>query len=340
MKKILAVIMIVLINLSANGQFIKDVSKVGTTAAPFLSIGIGSRSEAIGGAFVAISDDASALYWNPAGIARLKSTEVMAVHSKWLAEMDFNFVGLVIPLGIYGAIGGSFTSLSSGDMLVRTVEQPNGTGEYFSAIDMAMQLSFGYNLTDRFSVGLSVKYINQKIWKESASAFAIDIGTLFTTGFRGMRIGATLSNFGNDMQMTGNDLLVYHDIDEYKLGNNERIPAYLGTEKWPLPLNFQLGAAVEVLQNETNRMTLAVDAMHPSDNTESINLGLEYAFQEFIFLRGGLRNLFIRDGEEGFAVGAGLSKRFMGNFKVNVDFSLSDFGRLGYVQRFSFGLSF
>ena len=337
---ILGIIMACMVASLGISQYTRNVSNVGTTAAVFLEIGVGARAVGMGGAFVATANDASAIYWNVAGIARLRQPEILFVHTNWLADIRFDYAGVVIPLSRFGALGASLTSLSMGEMKVRTVEEPEGTGERFSAGDMAIALSYAFNLTNRFSVGVTAKYIYQRIWKETANGFAVDLGTLFTTGLKGLRIGASLSNFGTDMQMSGDDLLVYHDIDPYKLGNNERIFAELKTDKWPLPLIFQVGVAMEPLQTENHRVTMAIDALHPIDNTESINVGVEYAFHEQFFLRAGGRNLFLRDGEEGLTLGAGFHIRFVGNFKVKLDYAYADFGRLNNVQRFSIDVAF
>ncbi len=315
----------------------RSVSNVGTTAAPFLEIGVGARAVAMGGAFVGTADDASALHWNPAGIARLSQVELLFVHTDWLCGLDFDFVGAVLPLGRWGSIGASVTALSMSDMPVRTVEMPEGTGEQFSAGDLALALSYGISLTDRFSIGFSGKYIYQSIWKEHAWGLALDIGTLFTTGFRGMRIGAALRNLGTDMRMQGDDLLIYHDPDPKKLGNNERIFADLKTDAWPLPLTFQVGVAMEALRSPMHGLTFAADALHPSDNTESLHLGCEYAFREMFFLRAGYNNLFLRDGEEGLTLGAGLAVRLVGNRSIRVDYAYADFGRLENAHRISVG---
>ncbi len=315
----------------------RSVSNVGTTAAPFLEIGVGARAVAMGGAFVGTADDASALHWNPAGIARLSQVELLFVHTDWLCGLDFDFVGAVLPLGRWGSIGASVTALSMSDMPVRTVEMPEGTGEQFSAGDLALALSYGISLTDRFSIGFSGKYIYQSIWKEHAWGLALDIGTLFTTGFHGMRIGAALRNLGTDMRMQGDDLLIYHDPDPKKLGNNERIFADLKTDAWPLPLTFQVGVAMEALRSPMHGLTFAADALHPSDNTESLHLGCEYAFREMFFLRAGYNNLFLRDGEEGLTLGAGLAVRLVGNRSIRVDYAYADFGRLENAHRISVG---
>ncbi len=114
-----------------------NVSKAGTTAGTFLEIGIGPSS-GMGGAFVSLANDATALYWNSAGMANLTQNEVSINHINWLASTSLDYAALVIPLGELGNIGFSFTSLSVGDEKVRTVELPEGTGEYFSASDIAV----------------------------------------------------------------------------------------------------------------------------------------------------------------------------------------------------------
>jgi hypothetical protein len=324
----------------SNAQLITNVSKVGITAANFLEIGVGARALGMGGAFVGTADDASALYWNVAGIARLPQPEVLLVHTEWIADMKFDFAGITLPLGTLGSLGASVTVLSMDDMKVRTVERPKGTGEFFSAGDMSLALSYARNLTDRFAVGFTGRFIQQNIWKESAHGIALDVGTIFTTGLHGLRIGAVLSNFGTDMRMDGKDLLVYHDIDPNKLGNNDRIFADLHTDSWPLPLTFQFGLAMDALKSNEHRLTVAVDAMHPSDNTESLNLGAEYAFHEMFIFRGGYRNLFQRDTEEGVTVGAGFAQRFLGNIKFCLDYAYADFGRLQNTQRIAFRMVF
>lgn len=341
MKKIIIVFLFLFVSINfLSAQSGSNVSNVATTAAPFLEIGIGARAVAMGGAFVATANDASALYWNPAGVGRLSRPELIFVHTDWLADVNFDFAGAVLPMGRLGTLGASITSLNMKDMQVRTVDQPEGTGEFFHAGDLSLMLTYGFKLTERFAIGFNAKYIYQKIWEETAQGYAIDIGSLFTTGLHGMRIGAALTNFGTDLQVTGDNLLVYHDIDPYHLGNNDRIFAQLQTNKWPLPLNFQAGVAMELFQNPVHRLTTAVEAMHPINNTESVHLGFEYAFRELFFLRAGYRNLFQEDSEEGPTFGAGFSHKFLGNLQVMIDYAYADFGQLENAQRFSFSLRF
>ncbi len=324
----------------ATGQYRGDVSNVATTSASFLEIGVGARAIGMGGAFVAMANDASTVYWNPGGLGKLNRPELLFVHTEWLAEINYDFATAVIPLGRIGTVGASITSVNMADQMVRTVDQPEGTGEFYGASNLSLMLSYGFSLTDRFSIGFSGKYIQEKIWKETAQSFAIDIGTIFRTGLNNMRIGAALTNFGSDMQMGGEDLLVFHDPDPYQLGNNDQIFAKLETDNWPLPLNFQVGLAMEVIESQHHRLTLATDAVHPINNKESMHIGMEYALREQFMIRGGYRNLFLEDSEEGLTVGAGFVARFLGNFEMLIDYAYADFGRLQNAQRFSVSMKF
>ncbi|MFA4923583.1 MAG: PorV/PorQ family protein, partial [Ignavibacteriaceae bacterium] len=195
----LVVLLFFSVNPFLNSQ---NVSKTGTTAASFLEIGVGASANAMGGAFVSLANDASSLYWNVSGMANLDQYEVILVHTDWIADTKFDFAGLVLPLGDFGNIGLSLTSLSMEDMKVRTVELPEGTGENFSASDISIALSYARKLTDRFSIGITAKYIKQSIWHMSSSAFAVDAGTSFKTDLLGgMTIGAVMTNFGTSMRL-------------------------------------------------------------------------------------------------------------------------------------------
>lgn len=335
MRKYLFICLGLIIPLSLCAQSDSDVSNVGTTSASFLEIGVGSRAIGMGGAFVATANDASAMYWNPAGLGRLKSAEIIFVHTRWIADISFDYAGIVLPLGDAGTLGANLTMLNMGEMEVRTELMQDGTGEFFNVSDLAIGISYGFNLTDRFSLGLNAKYIQQRIWKEQATGFAVDIGTLYNTPVDGLRIGAALTNFGTDLRMSGDDLLVYHDIDPKQSGNNERIFAELQTASWPLPLSFQLGVAMDIIQSEQNRLTLAIDAIHPLNNTESVHTGAEYAFKENFFLRFGYRSLFLRDSEEGLTAGAGVQAAILGNVRLGFDYAYADFGRLQNAQKIS-----
>ncbi|HEX9614927.1 MAG TPA: PorV/PorQ family protein [Bacteroidota bacterium] len=318
------------------------VSKVGTTSAAFLEIPVGSRALALGGAFVATANDVTSLYWNPAGAARLSRFGAVFARTNWIADMKFDYAAAVAPLGDFGTLGLSFTSLSMDAMSVRTVDRPEGTGELFDAGSMAIGVHYARNLSDRFSIGFTAKYVSEQIWNMSSSAFAMDAGVLFTTHFlTGIRVGAIISNFGTDMELSGRDTRTFYRIDPQKFGSNDRVPHNIELDSWPLPLNFQLGLSGEVFNTEDHLLTVALDALHPSDNHESVNIGVEYGFQKFLFARGGYHSLFLDDSEGGLSFGAGLSTgMFASGALVSFDYAYSDLGRLKSLHSFSIELSF
>jgi hypothetical protein len=184
-------------------------------------------------------------------------------------------------------------------MELTTLREPEGTGGTFGASDLSMSISYAKALTEQFSIGGSVKYISQRIWNSTASTVAIDLGVLFQSDFAGIRIGASITNLGGDMRISGKDLNVQHDIDPTIYGNNDQILATLDTDSWPIPLTFKIGLASDVLDIENHRITIAVDALHPSDNDESLNVGMEYHLLNLISLRAGYKSLFLTNTEEG-----------------------------------------
>jgi len=159
-KKIIyfPIVLVLFVATGTQAQFDSDVSKVGITAAPFLTIGVGAKATGMGGAFVATASDASALFWNPSGIARIDHAEGIFSHINWIADINYDFIGFLLPTGRFGTVGASITTLSMEDMLVRTESEPLGTGEYFQSGDLSLALSYAVNLTDRFSIGFTGKY--------------------------------------------------------------------------------------------------------------------------------------------------------------------------------------
>jgi len=344
MKKLLSIFLILLcfadFGISQNAQ--KTISKAGTSAAAFLRIPVGAKAIAMGGAYVSLANDASALYWNTAGIANLQKNEVIGVHSDWFAGIRFDFAALVISLQDYGSLGLSITSLNMDDMKVRTIEQPEGTGELFSAGDLAIGISYARYFSDRFAIGFTTKYIQQRIWHMQASAIAIDMGTTFKTDLlSGMVIGASISNFGTSLQLAGRDTRRFSSIDPLKLGSNDRIPQNIEMDSWDLPLVFQLGVSTRAYHDENFSWIVAVDAVDPSDNYKSVNTGTELMYRDFLFLRAGYSALFLSDAEGGLSFGLGLkSLSLLSNVMLDFDYAFRDMGRLQEVHTFSINVLF
>ncbi len=329
----------VLLVLLAASQLLAQ-NKVGTTAAPFLGIGAGPRAVSMGGAFTAVANDPTALYWNPGGISRDGRTATLFEHTNYLVGTSYNFFVAVVTLDENNAIGMSVTNLAYGSSEVTTVAQPDGTGETWNANDWEIGLSYSRNLTDRFSIGGTAKMIIQQIWRESATGFAMDAGLLYITPFNDMKIGMEIANFGTDMKLTGQDLLITVSPDQSVVGANSQIPAEYYTTAYPLPLIFRVGLAMDVVNSAQNRVTLAVDAIHPSDNVQSMNFGAEYCWNNMVSARVGYKSLFVPDNQEGLTLGIGLSYDISVRFNVKLDYAYQNYGLLKNIQKFGLTLGF
>jgi len=327
-------------------------NNVATTSAAFLEIGPGARSLGMGSAYVSVADDPSALYWNPAGIANLLRPEVQSFYSPWLAETQFYYNTAVLPMGVFGTLGLSFTAITMDEMLVRTVKDPEPSeyGQKFDAGNIAMGIAFAKKLTDRFSFGFQTKFIQETIWQMSSNGYAIDIGTLFITK-KDLRIGMSISNYGGKLAMEGVNTLVDIDVDENIYGNNDRIDGSLSTAQWPLPLMFRFGVSRE-FHFGNNKLLIAADAIHPNNNPEYINLGLEFSFLNMAFLRIGqshtLYELKFQDSnssvnigpEQGLSFGAGLQYKIPRGPLLRIDYVYTEFGVFKNIEGYSFSLSF
>ena len=321
-------------------QTVKDVSKRGTTAAPFLNISQGARAAGMGSAFVAVADDPSAIFWNAAGLARLENHGAIFDHTLWFADIGYNFGAASFNLGDFGVLGASFIASSIDEMNVTTIAEPNGTGESFNVTDMAFSIAWAVNLTDNFSIGFNPKVVYQGIWKMSDYAFAIDFGVLYNTPFDGVTLGMSISNFGSKMSLSGTSAIVLYDDDIESTGNNGRIPAELDMESWDLPLGFKVGLSYRPFKVGEHDIIFSVDASHPNNNYESLNVGAEYTFNDIFSVRGGYKSLFLDDSEESFSVGAGFKQQLLDNVSIKFDYAYADFGILDNVQKFSIGVIF
>ena len=289
-------------------------AKVGTTGAQFLELGVSARAMGMAEAFTAVADDISAVYYNPAGLVNLYGREVAFTKVQMPADINYYFSGIGLPLeSIGGVVGIGFYGLFSGDIIETDYYRGTdiGTGRIFSYEAYALSVSYGRYLTDRFSIGISAKYIGEFTHDYSSSGWSADVGTNYDTGFRGFKIAMSISNFGPDMKFINNG--------------------------YPLPINFKFGGAINVVENDNHVVTFAVEGAHPSDNLEKYNTGLEYTFKERFTLRSGSR--FNYD-EDGLTYGAGMRVPFGEESEAQFDYAYQDFGVLTEVHRFTVSIAF
>ena len=338
MKKFILIIILLLPGAVFAGSF----SKVGTAAAQFLKIGVGARAMAMGGSFTAIANDVSTIYWNPAGIANLDQTSIGFTHSEWFADISHDFAGIVLPISSSDFLAVHATMLNTSEQEVTTVSNPDGTGIYYDVRDLAIGLTYSRQLTDRFSVGLTGKYVLQTLYNVQASSFTLDVGSYLRTGFHNLIIGMAISNFGGSMQLDGRDLITIADVNSSFSGNFNP-DARLTAQEYPLPLIFRVGLAMDVvggtdpvIQSEDYRLTFATEGTHLNDNNERFNIGSEISWTETVFVRGGYK---INYDTEKWALGMGV-KIPIGNQNVIFDYAFVEFENLGNVSQFSVGLSF
>ncbi len=337
-SKLLLISFLILVSTSIHGQ---GVSKTGTTAAKFLSIGIGPRANAMGAAFSAVANDASSLYWNPAGIAFVDKFLGLFTYTQMFADVNLNYFGVVIPMGGIGNFGISVTALNIGDMNVTTELEPEGTGERFSSGSYAFGLSYAKFITDNFIFGATIKYIKEDIFNSSAEGVAFDIGTIFHTPFYGIKFASSITNFGTKMNITGDDLIIRYDQDPTTRGNNETVDAKYSTECFELPLRLQIGISKDFEFAAGQRLTLAADANYPNDNYQWVNVGGELAlFNELVALRAGYKSLFLKDSQEGLTLGIGIKYDLSNSLGVQIDYAYQKLEYLNNTHSFGIMLNF
>ena len=307
-----------------------SVKKIAQTGMKRLDIPIGARASGLGGAYTAVANDPSAIFYNPAGLALTQGGHVFLNQTQWIADITVNAGAVSYSLENWGVFGLSFAAVDWGTIngTKRALNDAGfvETGE-FSPDNYAIGLSYSRRISSQFSAGVHVKYLHEKLGSNEEGTFddprtftaeadiiGFDMGTLFYTGFKDLRFGMSLVNFSEELKYRA--------------------------ESVPLPLTFKFGIAMDLttlfMESEEHVLTLAVDALHPRDYTERLHFGLEYALKDMVFLRGGYKTNY---DEVDISFGGGVKAEVSG-MALGVDYAYIQFQNFDPVHMFSFDFSF
>ena len=306
-----------------------QAQKVGTSSMQFLKVTPSAHAAGLGTAYVALGGGAEAVYWNPAGLARASGQTLALDRVDWFLDATHYAMAYGLSLGRFGHAGIHVHFADMGEFQETRVDQlgfvsrdgtqvynPGLTGQTFSLRSWVSGLTYARNFTDRFAAGFSVKMAREDLWLASSQVVLFDFGMNYETGFRSLRVGASVINFGS--------------------------PVSFEEEDYPAPLLFRIGAAMDMIganglfaHSGIGRLTTTFDLIQPNDYDQQWATGLEYVFLERFMLRGGYQHNF---DTASLSFGGGLQQP-VGSMDLGLNYSYSDMSdAFGSVHRI--GLSF
>ena len=306
-RVLFALIILVGASLSVAGRAAEINDNVGTRAFPSLKIGVGAATVGMGEAGVALSDDAYATYWNVAGLARVRRTQIALMNNAWLLDLRQNYVAVAQPLGESSGLGAFLSYLDYGEIVGR--DDTGAETGLFRPYDLAGGIGLGFSVNETIALGLQAKYLRQQIDDATADGFALDLGVRYDQKDSGFSVGASLQHLGTSMQFD--------------------------TESFALPTTVRAGIGYRILDD---RAEVALDSIFPFDNDPRFGAGISYEFAGALTVRGGYR--FQLGGNElgtvsGLTAGFGL--RLESFF---VDYAFVSYGDLGPTNRVSLAAAF
>ena len=336
MKRLLLItITLVALNLTALSQAFQNA---GATGDQFLKIGVGAKAMGMGGAFGSLAGDASSLAWNPAGIGTIQTIQLSVDHTPWVAGINHDFVGLVVPIADNVNLGFHTIFASSGPIEITTIDQPEGTGSNYDVADVAVGLTSSVRLTTQLTFAVTVKYVQERIYDVQSGGVASDFGAWYATNFRSLTVGFSVMNLGFDEAFTGHSLEVQYSPP----GTSESpINSELQAEPYSLPLMFRASGSFDFFEMfasplPEHKLTAAVDFLQNADTPERLMIGAEYTWRDMLSLRSGYA---INSDELSWNVGGGATIDASG-FVLEVDYAVSSLGRFGLGQRFGITMSY
>jgi hypothetical protein len=306
-------LLVVILSVGLTGVASAIHEKAGTSGLMFLRYGVGARALGMGEAFTAVSDDASALYWNPGGLGFTEGVQLLLMHNEFIQDIRQEYIGGAFPLGRH-RLGVSINVATVSDIERRETAGPAlGT---FDAHDFAISLSWGTRATEDLSLGLSGKVIYEKIDVEELTTYAADLGALYRLPMD-LRAGAVVQNLGGKAKFI--------------------------QEKFNLPLRYGLGISYrpqeEIL---SGKIIAAADVAKPNDGDLKLHAGLEYGYADMVFPRLGYMSGY-SDKDMTFGLGMKFkrAKSRMPFDSLRIDYAYIPFGSdLGTSHRFSLSAQF
>ncbi|TNE80698.1 MAG: PorV/PorQ family protein [Bacteroidetes bacterium] len=320
-----------LVSLQGESQVLPSFgnSRTGTAGMQFLKILPDARGNALAGSYVAIADDATSMFWNPAGITLAGSQNRWNIASSYTAY--FGGFNLAAASAVYKAKGDHFWglytyALNSPEMMETTELQPFGTGRTFKSSSSIVGMSYGKVLTNSFSFGVNAKYGREAYADVAVNNVMFDLGLHYNVGIKNARFAVTLSNFGINVKPQGKVTILKHNAEE-TIEDFERVS---------VPAIFRIGAAFDPIDKENHKLTLSAQLNHPTDNNETLAFGIEYLIRRTVYVRTGYE--FGQDVSSLPPLGIGyrLPRKFG---KMQLDYTYQHQASLGSVHRLTFGIA-
>jgi len=319
-KKI--IIIIIFMFLLAGQVFAGGDRRKGSAGALELRIPIGSRATGLGGSVISEVQGLESIYWNPAGVSSIRGVEAMVSYLDYIADMTFTFGGVGINIAGVGVLGISARILNIGDVVVTTEDMPMGTGEIMNPNFVTLGLSFARQMTDRIFFGTSLNFINEQVSQVSTRGIAMDFGFQYVPGLiRGLKLGVVVKNIGPNMRYDGENLNHTAPLEE-QIQGSERKQFRTVLEDFELPSYFQVGISMSPIETENSKMTVMASFRNNNFVEDEIMGGVEYAFHDMLFVRGGYTSSKQQEYLYGPSFGAGL-KLNMGVNTFYFDYSFA-----------------
>jgi len=294
-------------------------ARSGTSGYQFLKINVDARSAAMGASNVADAADGSSLYLNPALAIQSTGSQLHLGHTAYFADISLNYASYIHKMGSI-ALGGSVIFLDSGEMNETNEFAPTGTGRTFRTVHLAAGLSFSQELTNLFSYGATLKYLDERIEEVQSQSVVFDIGFFYRVGDTGLRFAVGLSDFGLDATPSGETRRQTIDGEIVETEFEDVSP----------PTTFRMGAAYDVYEKDEIDVLLTAQITNPSDNAEKFSIGTEVGYMSQFFLRAGYEFGVDEYSWPSFGVGF---KVPVFKYNVGMDYGFSTRDRLGSLHR-------